>query len=114
MNTISDGSATRFVNRTHRRFPVRYFVAYSDGSLQLKGVVRNMSGGGWMITGETPGEVGTRIQLKIKGSVSEPPIRIQSARVQWKRDGVFGIKVERVDPVGLLSLQERIHTLACR
>jgi hypothetical protein len=67
-----------------------------------------------MISGETPGEVGTSIQLEIKGSVREAPIRIQSARVQWKRDGNFGIKVERVDQVGVLSLKERMQTLASK
>ena len=114
MKTILDGSATCFVSRTHRRFPVQCFVTYSDGSLQWQGLVVNMSRGGCMITGKSLGEVGTSIQLEIKGSVREAPIKIQSARVQWKRDGVFGIKVERVDPVGVLSLQERIDTLARR
>ena len=114
MKTILDGSATCFVSRTHRRFPVQCFVTYSDGSLQCQGLVVNMSRGGWMITGETPGEVGTSIQLEIKGSVREAPIKIQSARVQWKRDGNFGIKVDRVHPLEVLSLEERIQTLASK
>jgi hypothetical protein len=88
MKTMNARTAVdRFLVRSHRRFPVCYSVAFrsTDGLVKGKGLVVEMSAGGWMILGEGPA-VGTSLR-------------------------VFGAKIEGVDPHELLQLKQRIKTL---
>jgi len=111
---MSGTTAVRgFLVRSHRRFPVRYGVTYKskDGLIEAQGLMVDMSSGGWMIVGKGP-EVETPLQLEIQVSPSDSSIRVERAKVQWVKEGVFGVMLERVDPHELLHLKQRIQTLA--
>ena len=103
----------RFLVRSHRRSPVCYSVTFrsTDGLIKGKGLVVEMSASGVMILGEGPA-VETFLQLEILDKKCGSSIRIERAKVQWVRDGVFGAKIKQADPHELLHWNQRIKTLA--
>lgn len=114
MKVILQAPTSRLIDRTHRRFPVCYAVTYSSGSTMGQGVVVNVSGGGWKISGDIPLKAGMTVQLEMTCGPHEPSIRIERAIVHWAQGRDFGIRVDRVKPSAQMQLKQLIMRLACQ
>jgi hypothetical protein len=114
MNALmSRAGVSSFVTRSHRRFPVRLMIAYTDGTQHGTGAVMNISARGWKVLGDSPMVPGATLKVQITAADNTlRPVTIDCAKVRWAQGSLFGLTVETAIPEARKELQQFIMTLA--
>ena len=103
--------ATRFTIRSHRRFPVKCAVDYMTPDWVGKGIVRNLSRGGWRIEGDRTVTPGTILTLTVWLPRESIPVKVERAIVRWVSGRAFGIKILVMEPAEGMKLERLVARL---
>jgi hypothetical protein len=103
--------ATGFTIRSHRRFPVECAVDYMSSDGVGKGVVRNLSRGGWRIEGDHALVPGTILTLAVWLPGDGVPVKVEKAIVRWVSGHAFGVKILMMAPAEGTRLERLVAHL---
>ena len=102
---------TGFTIRSHRRFPVKCTVDYMSSDWVGKGIVRNLSRGGWRIEGDHVVAPGTVLTLAAWLPGDSLPVKVENAIVRWVSGRAFGIKIVVMEPGEGMKLERLVVRL---
>ncbi|MBS0168907.1 MAG: PilZ domain-containing protein [Nitrospira sp.] len=82
--------------RTYQRTTACGAGYYLSEDFLGKGVVRDISPGGWRMQGDHHVTVGMRLSLRMGHPEDEVPLNIEEATVQWVSGKDFGVKITKI------------------
>lgn len=82
--------------RTYQRITVFGAGYYLSEDFLGKGVVRDLSPGGWRIQGDHRVTVGMKLTLRMGQAEDEVPLEIEEAIVQWVSGKNFGVRITKI------------------
>ncbi len=102
-----------FKLRTYRRV-IRYNIGYylSEDFLG-KGIVRDISSGGWRLQGDHQVSTGMKLTLRMELPEHNSPLEIEEASVQWVNGKDFGIQIRKIRHATAKRLEQLIGNQLC-
>jgi hypothetical protein len=102
---------TRYIIRSHSRFPTKCPVYYLGSDFLGKGMVRDLSPQGWSVDGDHAVEPGMTLTLAVFAPNHTDAIRVEKALIRWARDGVFGLRILVMEPGESARLEQLVASL---
>lgn len=85
-----------FTLRTYQRVMLCSSSYYLSEDFLGKGIVRDISAGGWRIQGDQQVKLGMRLTLRMDHPEDTVPLEIDEAVVQWVSGRDFGVRITKV------------------
>ena len=82
--------------RTYQRVMSSNNAYYLSEHFLGKGIVRDVSSGGWRIQGDHQVKIGMKLTLRMDLVEENTPLEIEEASVQWVSGKVFGIQIRKI------------------
>jgi len=85
-----------FTLRTYQRVMLCRSSYYLSEDFLGKGIVRDISAGGWRIQGDHHVKLGMRLTLRMEHPDDTIPLEIDEAVVQWVSGLDFGVRITKI------------------
>jgi hypothetical protein len=78
-----------------------------------KGMIRDISSGGWRIQGDHEVRIGMKLTLRMELPDENSPLEIEEASVQWVSGKDFGIRIKKIRYTTAKRLERLIGHQLC-
>lgn len=103
----------RFRLRTYQRVMRCNTGYYLAEDFLGKGIIRDISSGGWRMQGDHQVRTGMKLTLRMELPDEKTPLEIEEASVQWVSGNDFGIRIIKIHHVAAKRLERMIGHQLC-
>jgi len=99
--------------RTYQRVMSSNNGYYLSEDFLGKGIIRDISSGGWRIQGDHQVEIGMKLTLRMEFQEDKSPLEIEEASVQWVSGKDFGIQIRKIRQATAKRLERLVGHQFC-
>lgn len=99
--------------RTYQRITQCNVGYYLSDDFLGKGIVRDISSGGWRLQGDHQVTIGMKLTLRMDLPEHNSPLEIEEASVQWVSGKDFGIQIRKIRHATARRLERLIGSHLC-
>lgn len=103
----------RFKLRIYRRVMRCNTGYYLSEDFLGKGIIRDISSGGWRMQGDHQVKTGMKLTLRMELPDETSPLEIEEASVQWVTGKVFGVQITKIHHATAKRLERMIGHQLC-
>lgn len=99
--------------RTYQRVMRCNIGYYLSEHFLGKGIIRDISSGGWRLQGDHQVSIGMKLTLRMELPDQTSPLEIEEASVQWVSGKDFGIQIRKIRHAAAKRLERLVGNQLC-